>query len=199
MNRPSFRRLVAAVIPLALVVRAIELSAQQPVPADVQFMQHMIGHHAQALVMASLVPSRTTTESLHLLAQRIEVSQRDEIGLMRHWLQSRGQMAPNPDAPHEHHDMGAHDHEALMPGMLTGEQLAQLSAAKGTEFDRLFLELMIQHHAGALTMVTSLFATPGAGQEAEAFRFASDVEADQRAEIARMRTMLGTMSESRRP
>jgi uncharacterized protein (DUF305 family) len=164
--------------------------------ADVQFMQQMIGHHAQALTMTSLVPDRTSLESIRLLAQRIEVSQRDEIALMRHWLESRRETAPSPNASHQHRDAGGH--AALMPGMLTGEELAQLSAAKGAEFDRLFLQFMIRHHAGALTMVATLFATPGAGQEAEAFRFASDVDSDQRAEIARMRAMLVAMTEPHR-
>jgi uncharacterized protein (DUF305 family) len=134
------------------------------------------------------------------LAQRIEVSQRDEIALMRHWLEARGQAAPNPGGAREQHE--AMDHAGagmLMPGMLTNAQLAQLAAARGAEFDRMFLDFMIRHHEGALTMVASLFATPGAGQEAEVFRFASDVDTDQRAEIARMRTLLGAMPKSPRP
>ena len=103
--------------------------------------------------------------------------------MMQRWLTRRGE--PLPD-PHAHHMHGA----ALMPGMLTAEEMARLAAAKGAAFDRLFLEGMIQHHEGALTMVKDLFATPGAGQEPEIFAFASDVEADQRMEIARMGAML---------
>jgi uncharacterized protein (DUF305 family) len=228
MHRPSSRRLVAAAIPLAFIVATAPAAAQQPAAdsqasghpaghassaspanatanprytqADVEFMQHMIGHHAQALVMTGLVPERTTSESMRQLAQRIEVSQRDEIALMRHWLEARGQAAPNPGSAHEHHE--AMDHAGaglLMPGMLTSAQLAQLAAAKGAEFDRMFLDFMIRHHEGALTMVASLFATSGAGQEAEVFRFASDVDTDQRAEIARMRTLLNAMSKSPHP
>ena len=154
-------------------------------PADVRFMQGMIGHHAQALEMTALVPSRTARQDLKTLAMRIDVSQADEIKLMERWLQARGQNVPGPHAMHMH---GA----TLMPGMLTPEQMSALTAAKGAAFDRLFLEGMIQHHGGALTMVHDLFATPGAGQEADIFGFASDVDADQRAEIDRMRSMLAT-------
>lgn len=227
MHRPSSRRLVAAAIPLALALAAVQFAAQQPTAADsqvgarapggtqaaspanpaakpgytkadVEFMQHMIGHHAQALEMTALVPERTTSEPIHYLAQRIAVSQRDEIALMRHWLEARGQAAPDPASAHEHHAMG-HGGVALMPGMLTAAELGRLAAARGAEFDRMFLEFMIRHHEGALTMVASLFATPGAGQEAEVFRFASDVETDQRAEIARMRALLNTIARSQHP
>ncbi|MEO8449787.1 MAG: DUF305 domain-containing protein [Gemmatimonadota bacterium] len=158
--------------------------------ADVEFMQGMIGHHAQALVMAALVPARSKLPALALLAERITVSQRDEIKLMQRWLKDRGEMVPDPGSGHDHHDMGSHD---LMPGMASPAELAQLAAAKGTEFDRLFLTLMIRHHEGALVMVARLFGTPGAGQEAEAFRFASDVDPDQRAEIRRMRLLLDAL------
>jgi uncharacterized protein (DUF305 family) len=163
--------------------KAVDLSRVQFTDADVRFMQGMIGHHAQALEMTALVPSRTTNEGLKKMALRIEVAQADEIKMMQRWLEVRGQAVPGPHALHMH---GA----TLMPGMLTTEQMAQLAAAKGAEFDRLFLEGMIQHHGGALTMVQELFATPSAGQEADIFAFASDVDADQRAEIERMRGML---------
>ncbi len=146
-------------------------------------MQGMIGHHTQALEMVALLPSRTSREDMKLLAQRIQVSQEDEIQMMQDWLRARGQ--PLPD-PHAHHQHGA----ALMPGMLTQEEMARLSAATGAEFDRLFLEGMIKHHGGALTMVQELFASPGAGQESDIFAFASDVDADQRMEIERMGSML---------
>ncbi len=153
--------------------------------ADVEFMQGMIAHHGQAIVMSDLVPSRTTRVPIRMLAERITVSQRDEIGLMRTWLLDHREAAPGPD-PHQMH----HDGAALMPGMLTADQIAQLAAASGAEFERLFLEFMIRHHEGALTMVTKLFSTPGAGQDVDIFRFASDVGADQRAEIRRMRALL---------
>jgi uncharacterized protein (DUF305 family) len=151
--------------------------------ADVRFMQGMIGHHAQALEMTALLPARTTRDDLRMLAQRIEVSQADEIRMMERWLQDRSR--PLPD-PHAHHEPGG-----LMPGMLTGDEMAALGAAKGPAFDRLFLELMIRHHEGALVMVRQLFASPGAGQEGEIYAFASDVDADQRMEIDRMRALLG--------
>lgn len=160
--------------------------------ADVRFMQHMMAHHAQALAMTSLVPARSRREDIHLLAQRIEASQQDEIALMQRWLKDRGEEVPSLDAHHEHHEAGGH--QALMPGMLTQEELARLAAATGAEFDRLFLEFMTRHHEGALTMVAELLATNGAGQEPEIFRFASDVDADQRAEIRRMRTLRGAPS-----
>lgn len=154
----------------------------------------MIGHHAQALEMSALVPSHTKSESMQLLAERITVSQRDEIKLMQHWLQDRHEEAPDPMSGHEHHAGMHHEHGALMPGMLTPEEMAQLAAASGTDFDRLFLQFMIRHHEGALTMVAKLFGTPGAGQEAEVFRFATDVEADQRAEIKRMQALLARLT-----
>ena len=167
--------------------------------ADVRFMRRMIGHHAQALAMTDLVPARTSRDDMRLLAQRIEVSQQHEIGLMRRWLRDRHEEVPSQDDNLEHHgasaDAGhaAGRHEAPMPGMLTRQELAGLAGATGAAFDRLFLELMIRHHEGALTMVAELLATNGAGQETDVFRFASEVDADQRAEIARMRTLLGTL------
>ena len=172
--------------------------------ADVRFVHHMVAHHAQALAMTSLVPARTTRPDMRLLAERIDVSQKSEIAMMQRWLKARGEEIPDFAA---HHDMSGHvmtGHDMsmpaastpgmatsgmLMPGMLTPEQMAALSSASGPEFDRLFLEGMIQHHEGALVMVADLFATQGASQESEIFRFASDVDADQRAEIRRMRTM----------
>jgi uncharacterized protein (DUF305 family) len=151
--------------------------------AEVKFIQGMIGHHAQAVEMVDLLKTRTSDEGMRKLAQRIAVSQTDEIKWMQQWLQDRGQEVPGPHAVHMH---GA----TLMPGMLTAEEMQQLAAAKGAEFDRLFLKGMIKHHGGALTMVEELFATPGAAQEAETYAFASDVDADQRMEITRMSAML---------
>ena len=145
-------------------------------------MQGMIGHHAQALQMTALLPSRTDREDMCLLAHRIELSQADEIAMMQRWLRARGQSAPDA---HAHHD-----HGALMPGMLTPEEIRRLEAATGKEFDRLLLEFMIRHHDGALTMVNDDFSTPGAGQEPDIFAFASDVDTDQRIEIDRMSVML---------
>lgn len=151
--------------------------------SDVKFMQGMIGHHSQAVEMVDLLKTRSTDEGLRKLAQRIEVSQNDEITWMKNWLKDRGQEVPGPHAMHMH---GA----TLMPGMLGADEMQQLAAAKGVEFDRLFLTGMIKHHGGALTMVQDLFLSRGAGQEAEVYAFASDVDADQRMEINRMAAML---------
>lgn len=160
-------------------------SASRHVEADVRFMQGMIGHHAQALDMAALVPTRTDRPEMRMLAERIDVSQKDEIAFMQRWLTDRGAEAPSPEPGHAHHGH-------LMPGMLTAEEMARLEQARGTAFDRLFLEGMIRHHQGALDMVKELFDTGGA-QESELFRFASDVDTDQRAEIRRMRALLASL------
>jgi uncharacterized protein (DUF305 family) len=162
---------------------ARDLSRVRYTDADVRFMQGMIGHHQQALEMTALRPSRSTADDIRLLALRIDISQADEIRMMREWLTARGQ--PLPD-PHAHHVHGA----ALMPGMLTPDEMRRLADARAAEFDRLFLELMIKHHDGALVMVKQLFDAAGAGQESEVFAFASEVDADQSAEIGRMTAML---------
>ena len=146
-------------------------------------MQGMISHHAQALAMTALLPSRTAREDMRLLARRIELSQADEIAAMRRWLEVHGETAPDLQSHHAHGG-------ALMPGMLTPEEMGRLEAATGAQFDRLFLEFMIKHHDGALLMVSELFATAGAGEEPDIFAFASDVDADQRIEIDRMSAML---------
>lgn len=161
---------------------AARLEPPSHTAADIAFMQGMIGHHAQAVEMTGLLKSRTNSEDMKKLATRIEVSQADEIKMMRGWLEARGAAAPGE---HAHHDP-AH----RMPGMLTPEEMNRLAAARGTAFDRLFLEYMIKHHEGALAMVRELFTSPGAGQESDIYAFASDVEADQRMEIARMAAML---------
>jgi uncharacterized protein (DUF305 family) len=167
---------------------AADLSQVQYIGADIKFMQGMIGHHAQAVAMVALVPSRTSSEDMKKLALRIDLSQQDEIKMMQRWLEVRGQPIP----------AGMHAHGAtLMPGMLTDEEMQHLADAKGAEFDRLFLEGMIKHHGGAITMVNELFASPGAGQEVEVFSFASDVDADQRMEIDRMGAMLYAIPKER--
>jgi uncharacterized protein (DUF305 family) len=163
---------------------ASDLSKVQATPADVKFMQGMIGHHAQAIEMTDLIASRTSREPMKLLGQRIAVSQADEMNMMRTWLKARGQEVP---AEHAHHMPGG-----MMPGMLTPEQMAELTAATGEAFDKLFLRYMIQHHEGALAMVDDLFKTPGAGQEGDINAFAADVDSDQRMEIDRMRALLGS-------
>jgi uncharacterized protein (DUF305 family) len=158
--------------------------------ADVRFMQGMIRHHAQALVMADWARTRAERQAVKILAARIDVSQRDEIATMQRWLTDRREAVPEvlPASDMRAHHVAAHD---MMPGMLTHEELMRLEQATGAEFERLFLTLMIRHHEGALTMVRQLFSSAGAAQDPTIFRFASDVEADQMAEIDRMRTMLG--------
>jgi uncharacterized protein (DUF305 family) len=160
------------------------------VQADVDFMQGMIPHHAQALQMTALVPDRTRDRGIRQLALRMEISQRDEIALMERWLGDRNQSVPASAHAHTMDHGAGMGAMPMMPGMLTPDQMARLEAARGPEFDRLFLEYMIQHHEGAIVMVDALFATDGAGQESEIFQFASHVDADQRAEIARMQGML---------
>jgi uncharacterized protein (DUF305 family) len=160
--------------------------------ADVAFMQGMIPHHAQALQMTALVADRAARRGVHQMALRMEISQRDEIALMERWLRDRGQEVPAAAAHYGMEHAGSGD-LPMMPGMLTPEQMEQLQSARGAEFDRLFLEFMIQHHEGAIVMVDALFSTDGAGQESELFQFASHVDADQRAEIARMRSLLASL------
>ena len=169
-------------------------------PADVQFMQGMIMHHAQAVEMTALIESHTENKDLRSLGARISSSQSDEIKFMRRWLAVRGEplvpaMAEMPAMKMQGMEMPGMDMSrhamALMPGMLTPKQMEALKKAKGEEFDHLFLTGMIQHHNGALIMVKDLFDTAGAGQDAELFNFATDVDSGQRAEIRIMQTMLG--------
>ena len=163
-------------------------------PKDVEFMQGMIMHHAQAVEMTALIESRTENKDIRLLGARISQSQSDEMKFMKRWLEARGEPISPPMPEMQGHDMPGHDmssHHMLMPGMLTPKQMDALSKARGAEFDRLFLRGMIQHHNGALIMVKDLFDTAGAGQDAELFNFATDVDNGQRAEIKIMQTMLG--------
>ncbi|MGE0040332.1 MAG: DUF305 domain-containing protein [Vicinamibacterales bacterium] len=162
---------------------ATDLSKVGFTPADVEFMQGMIHHHQQAVEMTALLKTHSTDPQMQLLGERISISQQDEIKMMRNWLTARGQALPDEHAMHMPGAM-------LMPGMLTPEEMARLAAAKGPEFDRLFLAGMIKHHGGAVSMVKDLFNSPGAGQEGEMYAFASDVVADQRMEIDRMAAML---------
>ncbi len=172
-GKPS-RELTASELPVA--------KAAKHAPGDTAFMQGMIGHHAQAVEMVDLLKTRTDSAQMRMLGLRIEVSQNDEIKMMKMWLQDRGEAIPSE---HAHHMPGG-----MMPGMLTDEQMAELRTAKGIEFDRLFLEGMIGHHCGALIMVEELFSAPGAAREAEIHDFASHVDTDQRLEILKMNTML---------
>lgn len=174
--------------------------AKLPKPSadDIKFMQGMIMHHAQAVEMTALIDSRTSNKELRTLGARISRSQDDEIKFMKRWLISRGQsteesmagmggMAGMDHSQHMNHGGGS---MALMPGMLSPQQMEALRKASGAEFDRLFLEGMIQHHGGALTMVKELFEKPGSGQDAEIFNFVTDVDSGQRAEIRIMQGML---------
>ena len=158
------------------------LAAQGAAPytaADVHFMSGMIQHHAQAVLVAGWAPTHGASPALRALCERIVVGQRDEIVLMRRWLDDRHEPVPSADPSH-----------MMMPGMLTAAELARLDRARGPEFDRLFLQDMIRHHQGAITMVNQLFASRGAGEEEPVFRFAANVFADQTTEIERMQRML---------
>jgi len=162
--------------------------------ADVEFLSGMIGHHAQAIQMAGWAPSHGASASLRALCERIVVAQNDEIAFSQRWLREHGQYVPPADP--RGHIMQGMDHPMLMPGMLSPEQMAQLDAARGTEFDRLFLEFMIQHHKGALAMVDKLLAVPGAAENGPVYRFATDVHVDQTTEINRMNLMLADLKRS---
>ncbi len=170
--------------------------------ADVRFMTDMIGHHAQAVAMSNLAPTNGASSSVRLLASRIINAQRDEIALMQRWLRDRNQPVPEVHIDGYKlmvHGPGGHAHHAHMPGMLSDAQMDSLAAARDAQFDRLFLTYMIAHHKGAVTMVDTLFATNGAGQDSDVFKFASDVQVDQRTEVARMERMLGALTMSGAP
>jgi len=158
-------------------------------------MTGMIAHHAQALIMADLAPTHDAGPAVRVLTARIINSQRDEIALMQRWLRQRGQ--PVPEVMIDGLTLMLHgvpEHHAHMPGMLTPAQMQELDRARGAEFDRLFLTGMIQHHRGAVTMVENLFATDGAAQDTDAFTLASNIQVDQRTEIARMELMLEALA-----
>jgi uncharacterized protein (DUF305 family) len=201
----------------AAIERARVDSAQYPyTKADIAFMNGMIHHHAQAIRMSRWAPTHGANAEVQRLAARIINAQHDEIGTMQRWLRVRNQAVPDPSHDgmqmqsgmsgdmHGMHDMhamndsaGANDmhamHETLMPGMLTEAQMRELDAARGSEFDRLFLTFMIQHHSGAVAMVRELFGTYGAAQDQLVFKFANDVNVDQTTEIARMQKMLAAV------
>ena len=162
--------------------------------ADVEFMSHMIHHHAQAIVMARWAPTHGASPAVLRLADRIINAQTDEIGTMQNWLSYRRQPVPQSTPGGVMMTMSGMQHEMLMPGMLTEAQMKQLDAARGPEFDRLFLTYMIQHHKGAVSMVKELFDSYGAGQDETVFKFASDVNVDQTTEIARMEKLLVSLT-----
>lgn len=165
-----------------------------PHEADVHFMTGMIGHHAQALVMAGFAPDNRASPAVQVLCARIINAQSDEIAIMQRWLRERG--LPVPEFQIEGSTLMIHgpEHAMHMPGMLSPEQLRELEEARGPDFDRLFLTYMIQHHEGAVTMVHDLFATDGAAQDDFIFKMASDIQVDQATEIARMELMLEEMT-----
>jgi len=160
----------------------------KPVAKDVRFMQDMIHHHAQAIEMVALLKTRTDRDVMRQLGQRIEISQTDEIAMMKTWLSDHGATVPMD-----------HGHGAMMldgammtpmPGMLLETEMAAVDKARGPSFDRLFLQGMIRHHEGALAMVEDLLTSPGAGEDSTVFDFVTHVDADQRMEIRRMRQLL---------
>lgn len=201
-------RLIAAALALTLTITMpiVSFARQAPDPkprpdlvrgpytqADVAFMQGMIPHHAQAVVMARMAKTHGAREDVRILCERILVAQTDEITFMRNWLRDRGQMVPAADATHHRHTMNGVEHDMLMPGMLTSDELAALDKARGPEWDRLFLIGMIKHHEGALQMVDDLFEAYGALQDDDMFKFASDIYADQTTEIDFMQRMLAAI------
>ena len=158
--------------------------------ADIRFMSTMIHHHAQAIVMAKWAATHGASPEVLRLTQRIIIGQTDEIALMQRWLADRNQPVPEPNPAGHVMQMGGQTHTMLMPGMLTEEQMKQLDAARGPEFDHLFLTFMIQHHRGAVQMVQELLAHRGAANDETVFKFAADVNVDQTTEINRMLEML---------
>ncbi len=187
-------------VPLAPIVdpeARPELVRQPFSPADVKFMSGMIPHHAQAVIMAGWAQKNTGNPSLQLMCERMLISQRDEIAMMRTWLRDRGLPVPAADATHMTMEHDGMKHDMLMPGMLNEAEMTALSKARGKDFDRLFLIGMIKHHQGAIGMVEELFASHGAAQDDQIYLFASDVQADQAAEIERMQIMLEALGGGR--
>jgi uncharacterized protein (DUF305 family) len=200
---PKVEALIAAAFLIAVAAHAGAQPLQEPDPkprpdlvrypyseADVNFMAGMIPHHAQAVVIAGWAKSHGARPELQVLCERMVVAQRDEITFMRNWLRDRGETVPPADATHHRMKMNGMEHDMLMPGMLTPEQLAELDKARGPEWDRLFITFMIRHHEGAIAMVDELFKSYGALQDDDVYTLASDIHADQTIEIERMQKML---------
>ena len=210
---PSLNKVVVATVALIGLAGVARAQATTPAArdytdADVRFMQGMIMHHAQAVVMSDWAATHGARPDLVILCKRIALSQRDEIAVMQQWLTERGLSAPDPlhmaspapgpisDTSPMHMpgmDMGTGP-MMMMAGMLSADDMRRLDAARDTTFDRLYLTGMIKHHQGAIGMVAELFATPGGGQQADLFGLATDVDAGQRVEIARMQSMLNTLN-----
>src|SRR5690349_25059568 len=205
MRQVSLLRMVALLLATALLHACAtgRSSTIHPTPpglgqypysdADVEFMAGMIPHHAQAVIMAGWAPSHGARKDVAVLCERIVVAQRDEIVMMQNWLRDRGQEVPDATSTRHKMKMNGMDHEMLMPGMLTDEEMAALDRARGSEFDRLFLTGMIKHHQGAIDMVDVLFKSYGAAQDDTIYKFASDVFADQSIEIGIMQKMLASL------
>lgn len=190
----------------ALFHARADSSLQNFVEEDVHFFRMMIPHHSQALEMSALAANRTENRSILALAARISGGQAEEIDRMRAWLRLRGLAEPGDTSAPEPAaalpaTMDGHDHGAagaappvpevhMMPGLLTSAEMAELAAAEGSEFDRLFLSYMIYHHRGAIQMVEELFASPNGGKDEEVFRFAAEIRVDQSTEVSRMERML---------
>ena len=208
MTRLRSRMIATAMLPvIAIAGVQYHATGQSPAPAarapvfpalypvtdaDVHFISGMIGHHAQAIIMAGWAPTHGANASIRTLCERIINAQTDEIALMQRWLQDRHEPPVEAKAGPMKMMMNGVETEMLMPGMLSEDQMKQLDAARGPEFDRLFLRFMIQHHRGAVTMVSELFAA-GAGQDEGVFKMANDIQADQTTEINRMTRMFLTM------
>ncbi len=163
------------------------------VQADIDFMSGMISHHAQAVVMAGWAESHGANRAIQAMSARIVVAQRDEIGLMQNWLRERRLPVPDADPAGWRMTMNGRQHTMAMPGMLSPEQLRELDASRGPDFDRLFLKYMIQHHEGAIEMVSTLVGSNGAAQDELVFKFASDVQVDQITEVDFMKKMLAEL------
>lgn len=177
----------------AVAIATADSAARAFAPADVEFMQGMIPHHAQAVIMGNWAATHGARADVQRLCLRIVAAQSDEIGMMRRWLRERNQSVPDSTATRHVMTMNGMTHEMMMPGMLTDDEMAQLDRARGSEFDRLFLNGMIRHHRGAIAMVESLLKNGNAGHDESVFRFANDVVSDQSAEITVMLRMLETV------
>ena len=188
-----------ATAPLPAATSQVATGRRPYVVADVTFLSGMIGHHAQAVEMAGWAPSHGASSSIRILAERIVVSQRDEIAFMQNWLRDHNEPVPAATSTGMTMKMNGAEHQMLMPGMLSAGQMKQLDQARGVEFDRLFLTFMIQHHQGALVMVETLFGSYGAAQDDLIFKYASDVSADQSTEVERMQGMLDGLPPIGRP
>jgi uncharacterized protein (DUF305 family) len=219
MDAPLLRRIAAGVLPIAFGVWCLSARAdagQQPAravdpparpdlvrqpysKADVEFMAGMIPHHAQAVLFAGWADSHGARQDIRALCERMVIGQRDEIAFMRNWLRDRGERVPAADATHHRMTMNGVEHDMLMPGMLSAEDLATLDKARGPDWDRLFLTFMIRHHEGAIKMVDDLFASYGALQDDDVYTLASDIHSDQNIEIERMKKLLAAMDRPPQP